>query len=157
MGKFIDLAAVYVPLDGMNEKGLCIADLLVINTPETHQRTDKPDLTTVGDTQRIFDHASTVDEAVAMLENIDMNSSIGSNHHYAISDRSGRSIAVEWVDNKMYVTNTQAVTNNIVRKEISEGTGNEESWKRYYMLLDLAPSLNEDSANMKNVMEKASY
>lgn len=141
----------------MNEKGLCIADLLVINTPETHQRTDKPDLTTVGDIRRIFDHASTVDEAVAMLENIDMNSSIGSNHHYAISDRSGRSIAVEWVDNKMYVTNTQAVTNNIVRKEISEGTGNEESWKRYYMLLDLAPSLNEDSANMKNAMEKASY
>lgn len=27
--KFMALAAVYVPLDGMNEKGLCVADLMV--------------------------------------------------------------------------------------------------------------------------------
>lgn len=157
MDKFMALAAVYVPLDGMNEEGLCIADLLVINTPETHQKTDKPDLTTVGALRMILDHASTVDEAVALLEKIDMNSSIGSNHHYAISDRSGKSVAVEWIGNKMYVTETKAVTNNIVKEELSLGTGNEESWKRYYMLLDLAPMINRDYENMKDAMERASY
>ena len=157
MDKFMALAAVYVPLDGMNEKGLCIADLLVINTPETHQRTEKPDLTTVGALRMVLDHAATVDEAVELLESIDMNSSIGSNHHYAISDKSGKSVAVEWLDDKMYVTETVSVTNNIVREEISEGSGNEESWKRYYMLLDIAPSINENFNNMKEAMAKASY
>lgn len=157
MDKFMALAAVYVPLDGMNEKGLCIADLLVINTPETHQKTDKPDLTTVGALRMVLDHATSVDEAVALIEGIDMNSSIGSNHHYAISDRSGKSVAVEWVDNKMFVTETSAVTNNIVRKEVSEGTGNEESWKRYHLLLDTAPSIGKSFDNMKDAMNKASY
>ena len=36
--KFMALAAVYVPLDGMNEKGLCIADLMAGDKAETHHR-----------------------------------------------------------------------------------------------------------------------
>ena len=42
--KFISLATVYVPLDGINEKGLCVADLINGDNECTSQNTDKVDL-----------------------------------------------------------------------------------------------------------------
>ncbi len=110
--KFMALAAVYVPLDGMNEKGLCVADLMVEPGEVIHQDTDKPDLTTTSALRLLLDRAATVDEAVALLERYDMNFSIDSAHHFAIADASGRSVAVEWIADEMIVTETPVVTNH---------------------------------------------
>jgi hypothetical protein len=41
-----------------------------------------------------------------------MHSDIGSAHHYAISDASGRSVVVEYVDNEMVVVESPAVANH---------------------------------------------
>lgn len=95
------LAAVYVPLDGMNEKGLVVADLMAGDKEETHQQTDKPDLTTTTAIRLLLDRAADVDEAIALLEQFDMNSSIGSAHHLSIADASGKSVVVEYVDSEM--------------------------------------------------------
>ena len=40
------IAAIYVPLDGMNAKGLVVADLTAGDDEETYQRTGKVNLTT---------------------------------------------------------------------------------------------------------------
>ena len=45
--KFMALASVYAILDGMNEKGLCVADLMVSHEEGVDQNTDKPDITIV--------------------------------------------------------------------------------------------------------------
>ena len=44
--QYMALAGLFVALDGINEKGLAIADLMAGDTIQTHQRTSKPDLTT---------------------------------------------------------------------------------------------------------------
>lgn len=44
--QMLALASVYVPLDGMNEKGLCVADLMIDVDEKTCQDTGKKDLTT---------------------------------------------------------------------------------------------------------------
>ena len=41
-----------------------------------------------------------------------MPSDIGAAHHYAISDATGRSVVVEYVDNRMEVVESAAVTNH---------------------------------------------
>ena len=64
--RFMALAAVYVPLDGMNEKGLCVADLLVEPGEVIHQDTDKPDLTITAALRLLLDKAATVDEALEL-------------------------------------------------------------------------------------------
>lgn len=66
------LAAIYVPLDGMNEKGLVVADLMAGDDEETHQRSDKPDLTTTTAIRLLLDRAADVVEAVALLGQYDM-------------------------------------------------------------------------------------
>ena len=125
------LAAIYVPLDGMNEKGLVVADLMAGDSEETHQRTEKPDLTTTTAIRLLLDRAADVNEAVALLAEYDMNSSIGSAHHLSIADSSGKSVVVEYVDGEMLVTETKVVTNHYLSDCVKQGVGSEQSHLRY--------------------------
>lgn len=105
------IAAIYVPLDGMNEKGLCVADLIDLDGEQVNQDTDKPDLTTVSAIRLLLDKAATVEEAIALLEQYDMHSSIGFAHHYAICDTTGRAVVVEYVGDEMVVNESSLCTN----------------------------------------------
>ena len=110
--QYMALAGLFVALDGINEKGLAIADLMAGDAAETHQRTSKPDLTTTGAICYLLKNAAYVDEALKLLEGIDMHSDIGSAHHYAMADATGKSVVVEYVDNEMVVTASPAVANH---------------------------------------------
>jgi predicted choloylglycine hydrolase len=110
--QYMCLSGLFVALDGINEKGLAIADLMAGDSIETHQRTSKPDLTTTAAISYMLKNAANVDEALKLLEGIDMHSDIGAAHHYAMADVSGRSVVVEYVDNKMVVTESPAVANH---------------------------------------------
>ncbi len=128
------LAAIYVPLDGMNEKGLIVADLMAGDDEETHQKTDKPDLTTTTAIRLLLDRAANVDEAIELLKQYDMNSSIGAAHHFAIADKSGKSVVVEYVNGEMLVTETNVVTNHYLADCPKKGVGDEESHARFDLL-----------------------
>ena len=110
--QYMALSGLFVALDGINEKGFAMADLMAGDTVTTHQRTDNPDLTTTMAIRYLLNNAANVDEALELLAGIDMHSDIGSAHHYAMADATGRSVVVEYVDNQMVVTETQAVTNH---------------------------------------------
>lgn len=110
--QYMALAGLFVALDGINEKGLAVADLMAGDTIQTHQQTSKPDMTTTGAICLLLKRAANVAEAIGLLKTIDMHSDIGSAHHYAISDASGRSVVVEYVDNEIVVTESPAVANH---------------------------------------------
>ena len=136
------LAAVYVPLDGMNEKGLCIADLMAGDKTETHQQSDKSDVTTVSAIRLLLDGAATVDEAIALLAQYDMHSSIGTAHHFALADASGKSVVVEYIENQMCVTETPVVTNFYITEGDLFGIGSEQSHIRFDALTDALHNAN---------------
>lgn len=133
--QYMAIASIYVPLDGMNEKGLCIADLMAGDDETTHQNTEKPDLTTTAAVRLILDHAATVDEALELLKQYDMNSAISKAHHYIIADASGKSVAVEYIDNEMIVTETDILTNHYLAQQ-KRGIGSEQSHQRFDILSD---------------------
>ena len=130
------LAAIYVPLDGMNEKGFMIADLIAGDGEETHQQSEKADLTTTTAIRLLLDKAANVDEAISLLEKYDMNSSIGSAHHFSMADASGKSVVVEYVDGEMLVTETKVVTNHYISDSLKKGIGSAQSHQRYDMLME---------------------
>lgn len=154
--KYMAIAGVYVPLDGINEKGLCVADLLAGDNDTTNQQTEKPDLTTTSAIRLLLDKASTVEEAVNLLSEYDMHSSIGTSHHLAISDASGKSVVVEYINNVMTVTDTPAVTNHYLSEGAKQGVGNEESHKRFEKLLSTKANIS-DVMDMKDCLEDVSY
>ena len=131
MDRMQTLAAIYVPLDGMNEKGLVVADLMAGDKEQTHQQSEKADLTTTTAIRLLLDKAATVNEAVALLGQYDMNSSIGAAHHFSIADASGKSVVVEYVDGEMLVTETKVVTNHYLSDCEKHGVGSEQSHLRF--------------------------
>ncbi|MCF2596341.1 C45 family autoproteolytic acyltransferase/hydolase [Pseudoflavonifractor phocaeensis] len=158
MDRMQTLAAIYVPLDGMNEKGLVVADLMAGDTEETHQRTDKPDLTTTTAIRLLLDRAADVDEAIALLEQYDMNSSVGSAHHLSLADASGKSVVVEYVDGEMLVAETKVVTNHYLSDCEKQGVGSEQSHLRFDTLSAYTGSADEmDVRDMLESVAQKNY
>lgn len=135
MERIQTLAAIYVPLDGMNEKGLVIADLMAGDDEQTHQQTDKPDLTITTAIRLLLDKAATVNEAISLLKKYDMNSSIGSAHHLSIADAGGKSVVVEYINGEMIVTETKVVTNHYLANCEKQGVGSKQSHIRFDTLI----------------------
>ena len=133
--QYLALTGLFVALDGINEKGLAIADLMAGDTVQTHQNTSKPDLTTTAAIPYMLKNAATVDEALKLLEGIDMHSDIGSAHHYAMADATGKRVVVEYVDNKMVVVESPAVANHYLCEQ-KLNAGLEPGDKRYDMLCE---------------------
>ena len=88
------LAALYAPLDGMNEAGLAVSVNLIEDSDNIEQDTDKPDITTTTAIRLLLDKAANVDEALDLLRQYDLHSSMGMMIHFALADSAGRSVAV---------------------------------------------------------------
>ncbi|MBP3661578.1 MAG: linear amide C-N hydrolase [Bacteroidales bacterium] len=127
------LASIYVPLDGMNEKGVCVSDLVEIDgsaeVPDTH----KPDLTIVAAIRLVLDYAADAEEAVRLLSQYDVFPSVNAAHHLAISDINDNNVVVEWRNGEMRVTQTDVVTNHCLAEDIVS-PWTEESRRRFAAL-----------------------
>ncbi|MDE6627245.1 MAG: linear amide C-N hydrolase [Lachnospiraceae bacterium] len=127
-------AALYAPLDGMNEKGLCVSVNMIQDTDTISQNTDKPDITTTTSIRLLLNQAADVDEAVELLKQYDFHASMDYMIHLAIADSSGKSIAVEFIDNAMQVIETPILTNYYLADGEKSGIGTEQSHTRFDIL-----------------------
>ena len=128
------LAALYAPLDGMNEKGLAVSVNMIQDNALIDQDTDKPDLTTTTAVRLLLNKAASVDEALALLRQYDLHSSMGMMIHFALADTTGRAVVVEYIDNRMVVTETPVVTNFYLAEGPKQGIGTQQSHTRYDIL-----------------------
>lgn len=151
------IAALYAPLDGMNEKGLCVAVNMIQDSDTIEQNSNKPDITTTTAIRLLLDKAADVDEAVTLLEQYDMHASMGMMIHFAISDANGKSIAVEYIDNKMVVTETPVLTNFYISQGEKYGIGTNQSHERYDILMKaLSDNSNMNAEQVKNALDSVS-
>ena len=121
------VAALYAPLDGMNEKGLCVSVNMIQDGAIIHQNTGKPDITTTTAIRLMLDKAANVEEALNLLRGYDLHSSMNYMIHFAIADNTGRSVAVEYVNNEMIVTETPILTNFYLAEGEKHGVGTQQS------------------------------
>ena len=89
------LAAPFVCLDGMNEKGVSIAVLTLDSTP-TNQNTGKQKIFTTLAIRLVLDRAATTQEAVDLLRSYDMFATSSRDYHFYITDASGDGRVVEY-------------------------------------------------------------
>lgn len=129
------LAALYAPLDGMNEAGLAVAVNMIQDGAVIAQDTEKPDITTTTAIRLLLNKAADVEEALKLLGQYDMHSSMGMMVHFALADRNGRSVVVEYVDNEMIITETPVVTNFYFAEGEKNGVGTAQSHERYDILM----------------------
>jgi predicted choloylglycine hydrolase len=119
--RFILLGAPYATIDGMNECGVAIAQNEV---PKRHtpKVPDRPTLLNSMMVRLVLDHASNVDEAIALIlqYNIEFANVWA---HFHIVDASGNSAVVEYVDGGVAVVrneNPWQVSTNFHLSEIQQ-------------------------------------
>lgn len=113
--KAVMLAAPYICMDGVNEKGVGVG-ILMLYTPEVHQDNGKTDLLISAAIRGILDKCANVEEAIEFLESYDIHSHLGCSYHLFITDKSGKSVVVEWSENEMFVVEDIACTNDLLSR-----------------------------------------
>ena len=141
--EMMSIAALYAPLDGMNEKGLCVSVNMIQDRATIQQDTGKPDITTTTAIRLMLDKAANVEEALALLEEYDLHASMNYMIHFAIADNSGSSVAVEYINNEMLVTETPILTNFYLAEGEKQGVGTQQSHTRFDILTE---TLKENSS-----------
>ena len=150
------LAAIYAPMDGVNEKGLCTS-IMALPKQAAAQNTGKHVVGTSILMRLFLDRCATVDEALALLETVDVHhdSVVGSGYHYMVADASGDCAIIEFdiedgwktmIVRKPADANFQLVTNHLMSEkyyssvpDIRVGNTHSHSWWRYetaYAYLD---------------------
>lgn len=140
-------AAVYVPMDGINEKGLVVSDLMAGDKEVTEQKGDGLHLTTTAAIRMLLNYAANTEEALALLSDCKMHSDIGAAHHLFISDAQGLSVCVEWVDGKLISTPSPVLNNHYLCEE-KKGIGSGE------LSLEHEAKLLEALESSKGVMDE---
>jgi hypothetical protein len=91
------LAAVYAPVDGMNEKGLCTS-IMALPKQAAQQDTERHNVGTTIIMRLWLDRCATVAEALDLLETVDVchDAAVGSGYHYMLADATGDCAVVEF-------------------------------------------------------------
>lgn len=157
LDKVKTLAALYAPLDGMNEAGLAVSVNMIQDAASIAQDTENPDITTTTAVRLLLDKAANVEEALELLGQHDLHGSMGMMIHFAIADSTGRSVAVEYVDHEMIVTDTTVLTNFYLADGEKNGIGTQQSHERYDILMRLleeTPTMT--MAEVRNALDSVS-
>ena len=142
------LAAIYAPVDGMNEKGLCTSVMALPKQP-AQQESGKHKVGTTILMRLWLDRCATVAEALALLETIDVRHdvTVGSGYHYMVADAAGDCAVVEFDKDDGWKTmivrkdpakNSMLVTNHLLSEkyyttepDTAVGNPHSKSWWRY--------------------------
>ena len=97
VGKALALAAIYAPLDGVNEKGLCTS-IMALPKQASRQNTGKHVVGTTIIMRLWLDRCATVQEALDLLGTLDVrhDATSGSGYHYMVADAAGDCAIVEF-------------------------------------------------------------
>lgn len=146
--KFLCLASIYAPMDGINEKGLCTSIMALPKQP-AQQDSGKHRVGTSILMRLFLDRCATVDEALALLETVDVRHDIsaGSGYHYMVADATGACAVIEFdlfdgwktlITRKADDSRSMPVTNHLLNpkyctEEPDSVLGNpySRSWWRY--------------------------
>lgn len=142
------LAAVYAPVDGINEAGLCTS-IMAIPKQASQQDTPAHDVGTTIIMRLWLDRCSTVQEALDLAKTLDIrhDATVGSGYHYMIADATGDVAVLEFdkengwksmVVRKSSDKNYMLVTNHLLSDKYyttepdpAVGNPHSKSWWRY--------------------------
>ena len=139
----------FTTMDGTNEKGLFIGVLALSGEP-THQNTGQKKITTGVAIRATLDKAETVQEATELFASYDMQSVVSDlDFHFFVADRSGDSKVIEYFEGRMYLIDTDHVTNFYLSPSAA---GRDSAGKNRYDVLDALIRYRGDDLERQDVM-----
>lgn len=153
MKKIMCLAAIYAPVDGINEKGLCTS-IMALPKMASQQDTEKHDVGTSVIMRLFLDRCATVQEAIDLVNTVDIrhDTVVGSGYHYMVADAFGDCAVIEFdkengwktmIVRKSPDSTYMHVTNHLLSDKYfttepdpSVGNPKSKSWWRYEVVRD---------------------
>lgn len=123
------LNGLSIPFDGMNERGLVVG-MAAVPPGEMRPSPAKPTVGSLGVIRQMLDRASTVDEAVTIMQSYNIDFEGGPPIHYLIADRSGRAVLVEFYQGKMVILPNVSpwhLATNFLRASVESADG--QCWR----------------------------
>jgi len=117
------LRAPLIAFDGINEYGLTVGMAAVPGSPGPAPDPAKQTIGSLRIIRLMLDHAKTVDEAIAVIRQYNIDFEGGPPLHYLLADPSGRAATVEWKDGSLQVVRNQLpwqVTTNFYLADANE-------------------------------------
>ncbi|MHC4143350.1 MAG: LamG-like jellyroll fold domain-containing protein [Planctomycetota bacterium] len=156
------IGAPYMPFDGMNECGVTVATLQVPHADGGNDP-NKESLGILCLVRQILDHASSVNEAIEFVEKHNVVFTYGPKVHLLISDASGNSAIIEFLEGTPTVTRStepfQTCTNFIVSgKSIEQSLDSCQRYNTAYTTLqEVQGYVNNEQAMdlLKNVSQNS--
>lgn len=148
MARLNCLAAIYAPVDGINEKGLCTS-IMALPKQAARQEGGSHAVGTTVIMRLWLDRCATVDEALGMLDSLDVrhDAAVGSGYHYMVADAQGGCAVVEFDKDDGWKTmivrkgegeKSMLVTNHLLSEKYyttepdpAVGNPHSRSWWRY--------------------------
>ena len=146
--KVSSLAAIYTPLDGVNEKGLCTS-IMAVPKMAAQQESGKHKVGTTIIMRLWRDRCATVQEALDLAASLDIrhDAVVGSGYHYMIADANGDCAVLEFdredgwkslvvrkgADDKYMLVTNHLLSEKYYSSEPDMSVGNihSKSWWRY--------------------------
>lgn len=120
------LKTPWLPIDGINEKGVTIG-LMAVEKTEPPNDPNKLTINEVAIIRMVLDYASSVEQAIELIQHYNVNTTLIDQEpeHYLIADPSGKSVIVEFLENGTKIIRNQkpwqvATNFNVYGKNISE-------------------------------------
>lgn len=96
------LQAPFLPFDGLNERGLGVT-MMAVPHSEGGRNPKKVTIDSLAVIRLMLDYADSVDKAVDLLGDYNVDFGGGPPIHYLVADRSGESAVIEFLDDKVAV------------------------------------------------------
>ncbi|HUI29348.1 MAG TPA: linear amide C-N hydrolase [Candidatus Acidoferrales bacterium] len=120
------LKTPWLPIDGVNEKGVAIG-IMTVEKTEPPNDSSKRTINEAAMIRLVLDYAGNVEEAIELIRHYNVNTTLidPEPEHYLIADPSGQSVIVEFLENDTKIirnqTPWQVATNfNVYGKNVSE-------------------------------------
>jgi len=161
----LKIASLFIPLDGINEKGLSIS-VNAVNVPDDANPEDttihqvdptKGDITTGVAIRMILNKAATVDEAIALLQQYNLHASLELLIHFHIIDPSGKGVVVEYYKNKIYTVETKTITNYYLIEGVEQPESKAEDTRDEIIMSYLNKYQNMTINQIKHALNDVSY
>lgn len=146
------LDAVQIPFDGMNEHGLAIG-MAAVDPGNMPVDPSKETISSLDIIREILDHARNVNEAIAILQDYNIDFEGGPPLHYLIADTKGKSVLVEFYQGEMHVIENDRPwhsATNFLRSSVEDpGDGNCWRYDRINDRLNETQGLLDSNAAME--------
>ena len=146
------LDAPYYPFDGMNSAGLGVS-MMAVSQADTGRDPRKATLGELEVIRLLLDNAASVDEALDLLGDYNIDFGEGTPLHYFLADSSGASAVVEFINGEMRIITSpdpwQVSTNFLISEEGPQGaTSSCPRYNRAYSTLQGSAGVLSESDAM---------